>query len=246
MVNFVMGIAFLIWCLVAYKLLPDHPIAAAEADANEKIDKTKAKQMEPWKEKATVAAFVISVIGMMLLNTLGDAAYAIPGICAMFILLIGVVDFKEFRENMFAPVILMMGGVIGVADALANSGFTAMIGDKIATALGTGVNPLIVIMVFALLTSTCATFTGSNMGSVYIFAPIAIASCMSLGLNPTAAAAAVCVSGWQGGYMPIDGMPAMIMGMGNYKLPEFWKFTVPMYLIRILALSVAAAVIFPM
>jgi len=54
------------------------------------------------------------------------------------------------------------------------------------------------------------------------------------------------VSGWQGGYMPIDGMPAMIMGMGKYKLPEFWKFTVPMYLIRIIALSVAAAVIFPM
>lgn len=245
-VNFIMSIAFLIWCLVSYKLLPDHPIAAAEADANEKIDRTKAKGLEPWKEKATVIAFVVSVVGMMLINTLGDAAYAIPGICAMFILLIGVVDFKEFRENMFAPVILMMGGVIGVADALSNSGFTAMIGDKIAAILGSNVNPLIVIIVFALLTSTCATFTGSNMGSVYIFAPIAIASCMSLGLNPTAAAVAVTVSGWQGGYMPIDGMPAMIMGMGKYKLTEFWKFTVPMYLIRILALSVGAVLMFPM
>ena len=94
-----------------------------------------------------------------------------------------VVDFKEFRENMFAPVILMMAGVIGVADALANSGFTAMIGEAIATALGTSVAPLLVIILFALLTSTCATFTGSNMGSVYIFAPIAIAACMSLGLS---------------------------------------------------------------
>ena len=173
-------------------------------------------------------------------------AYVIPGLSAMALLFMKVVDFKEFRENMFAPVILMMAGVIGVADALANSGFTAMIGEAIATALGTSVAPLLVIILFALLTSTCATFTGSNMGSVYIFAPIAIAACMSLGLNPTAAAAAVVVSGWQGGYMPIDGMPAMIMGLGKYKLPEFWKFTVPMYLIRIIALSVAAAVIFPM
>ena len=245
-VNFAMAVAFLVWSLVAYRLLPDPPIAAAEMDAQAKIEKTKAVPMEPWKEKVTVVAFVVSVVGMMLINTLGNMAYVIPGLSAMALLFMKVVDFKEFRENMFAPVILMMAGVIGVADALANSGFTAMIGEAIATALGTSVAPLLVIILFALLTSTCATFTGSNMGSVYIFAPIAIAACMSLGLNPTAAAAAVVVSGWQGGYMPIDGMPAMIMGMGKYKLPEFWKFTVPMYLIRIIALSVAAAVIFPM
>ena len=245
-VNFAMAVAFLVWSLVAYRLLPDHPIAAAEVDAQAKIEKTKAVPMEPWKEKVTVVAFVVSVVGMMLINNLGNMAYVIPGLSAMALLFMKVVDFKEFRENMFAPVILMMAGVIGVADALANSGFTAMIGEAIATALGTSVAPLLVIILFALLTSTCATFTGSNMGSVYIFAPIAIAACMSLGLNPTAAAAAVVVSGWQGGYMPIDGIPAMIMGMGKYKLPEFWKFTVPMYLIRIIALSVAAAVIFPM
>lgn len=245
-VNFAMSMAFLVWCLISYKLLPDHPIAAAEEDAQAKIEKTKAVPMEPWKEKATVIAFIVSVVGMMMINTLGNMAYVIPGLAAMVLLLLKVITFKEFRENMFAPVILMMAGVIGVADALANSGFTAMIGEVIAQALGANVAPLLVIILFALLTSTCATFTGSNMGSVYIFAPIAIAACMSLGLNPTAAAAAVVVSGWQGGYMPIDGMPAMIMGMGKYKLPEFWKFTVPMYLIRIIALSVAAAVIFPM
>lgn len=102
------------------------------------------------------------------------------------------------------------------------------------------------ISVWGLLTSTCATFTGSNMGSVYIFAPIAIAACTSLGLNPTAAAIAVVISGWNGGYMPIDGMPAMILGMGKYKLPEFWVFSVPMYLIRILALCAGAVFIFPM
>lgn len=84
------------------------------------------------------------------------------------------------------------------------------------------------------------------MGSVFIFAPIAIATCTSLGLNPTAAAVAVVISGWNGGYMPVDGMPAMILGMGNYKLPEFWKFSVPMYLIRIVALTAGAVLVFPL
>ena len=173
------------------------------------------------------------------MNILGNIAFVIPGLAGAFVLMIDVLDFKEVRDHMGAPVILMMAGVIGVADALAGTGFTAMVGDAVAGVLGSGVSPFVFIVAFALLTSTCATFTGSNMGSVYIFAPIAIAACTSLGLNPTAAAIAVVISGWNGGYMPIDGMPAMILGMGKYKLPEFWVFSVPMYLIRILALCEA-------
>jgi di/tricarboxylate transporter len=182
---------------------------------------------------------------MMLMSVLGNAAYVIPGIAGAFLLIINVLDFREVRDNMGAPVILMMAGVIGVADALANSGFTAMIGEVVADSLGTNINPFILIFIFALLTSTCATFTGSSMGSVFIFAPIAIATSLSLGLNPVAAATAVVIAGWNGGYMPVDGMPAMILGMGKYKLPQFWLFAVPMYLIRIFALCIGAIIMFP-
>lgn len=243
-VNFILALGFLAWSLVAYRLLPDHPIMQAAEDGEE-VQETITAVMPAWKENITIAAFIISVIGMMMMSVLGNAAFVIPGIAGAILLIIDVLDFKEVRDNMGAPVIIMMAGVIGVADALANSGFTVMIGDVVAKTLGNNINPFILILIFALLTSTSATFTGSNMGSVYIFAPIAIATSMSLGLNPVAAAAAVVVSGWNGGYMPVDGMPAMILGMGKYKLPEFWKFSVPMYLIRILALCVGAMIMFP-
>ncbi|HDH0827050.1 TPA: anion permease [Klebsiella oxytoca] len=245
LVNLVMSLAFLAWCLVAYRFLPDHPIADASEEAMA-VREEEAVVLPAWKEYCTVGAFALSVVGMMLMNQLGNIAYVVPGLAAAFVMMINVVDFKEVRDHMGAPVILMMAGVIGVADALAGTGFTAMVGDAVAGVLGANVSPFVFIFIFALLTSTCSTFTGSNMGSVYIFAPIAIAACTSLGLNPTAAAIAVVISGWNGGYMPIDGMPAMILGMGKYKLPEFWIFSVPMYLIRILALCVGAIVIFPM
>ncbi|MGG4469492.1 SLC13 family permease [Paenibacillus alvei] len=243
-VNFILAIGFLAWSLIAYRLLPDHPITE-DSGYSEVAVTTEIVTMPSWKEYSTIAAFILSVIGMMLMNVLGNAAYVIPGLAGAFLLTINVLDFKEVRDNMGAPVILMMAGVIGVADALANSGFTAMIGDFVANSLGTDIHPFLLIFIFALLTSTCATFTGSNMGAVYIFAPIAIATSISLGLNPAAAAIAVVVSGWNGGYMPVDGMPAMILGMGKYKLPQFWLFTVPMYLIRIFALCVGAILMFP-
>jgi di/tricarboxylate transporter len=292
LVNLVVSIAFLAWSLAAYRLLPDHPIAASAADSAAEsagepetsaggtqagaprdaggpgsdapstggtgtapsasgtstsvaLREADGGELPAWKEYATGAMFVVSVIAMMLLNVLGDLAYIVPGLCAFVLLFIRMVDFKEFRENLFAPVILMMAGVIGVADALANSGLTALVGNSVADLVGTTVSPFVLVLVFALLTSTAAAFTGSNLGSVAIFAPIAIATFLSLGLNPVAAACAVAVAGWNGHYMPIDGMPAMIFGMGKYKLTEFWKFTVPMYLIRILALCAGAVVLFP-
>lgn len=245
LVNVVMSLAYLGWSLIAYRFLPDHAIADV-AEGKHSEQSGKVAELPAWQEKCTVGAFFVSVIGMMLMNLLGDIAYVVPGLAGAFILMIGVLDFKEVRDHMGAPVIIMTAGVIGVADALAGTGLTAMIGDAVAGVLGTNISPFLFIMVLALLTSTCATFTGSTMGSVFIFGPIAIATCTSLGLNPTAAAIAVVISGWNGHYMPIDGMPAMIMGMGKYKISEFWIFTIPMYLIRILALCLGAIFIFPM
>ena len=242
-VNFILAMGFLVWSLIAYRLLPDHPIT--EPGEEDKKEEAEAVVLPAWKENLTIALFMLSVAGMMMMNTLGDASYVIPGLAGAILLVINVVDFKEVRDSMGAPVILMMAGVIGVADALANTGFTAMIGDLVADTIGTNFHPFFLVLIFALLTSTCATFTGSNMGSVYIFAPIAIATTISLGLSPVAAATAVVISGWNGGYMPVDGMPAMIMGMGKYKLPEFWKYSVPMYLIRIVALTIGSVVVFP-
>ncbi|MCI6228893.1 MAG: four-carbon acid sugar kinase family protein [Clostridiales bacterium] len=85
----------------------------------------------------------------------------------------------------------------------------------------------------------------STIGTVLVFAPMAVATCVSLGFNPTAAAAAIVVSGWNGHFLPIDGLPAMCMGLGNYTLQEFWKFTVPQHFIRLLALTAGCLLMFP-
>ena len=172
--------------------------------------------------------------------------YNFLGLAVGVILISGVMDFNEIRNSISAPIILMSAGVIGIADALGNTGLTSLVGETVAKMLGTNVNPFVLIFAFCILTSVLATLTGSTIGTVYVFAPMAIATCVNLGLDPTAAAAAIVVSGWCGHFLPIDGMPAMIMGAGDYKITEFWKFTIPQYFIRLLALTVGAVLIFPM
>ena len=216
LVNLCLSIGFLVWCVLAYKILPDHPIAEAKEEAlhagEQKVALTKNQEL------ITYFSFVLAVVGMILQSKIGDAGYAITGLAVGIILISGVMDFNEIRNSISAPIILMSANV----------------------------NPFVLIFAFCILTSVLATLTGSTIGTVYVFAPMAIATCVNLGLDPTAAAAAIVVSGWCGHFLPIDGMPAMIMGAGDYKITEFWKFTIPQYFIRLLALTVGAVLIFPM
>ena len=244
-VNFFLSVGFLLNCFIQYKFLPDHPISAASEDAA-KVQEAAAVSLPKWKENVTYIVFVIAVIGMLLQSMIGDAGYAIAGLSVAVILVTGVMDFQEIRDSISAPIILMSAGVIGVADALGSTGLTDLVGSTVANMLGTNVNPFVMIFVFCILTSVLATLTGSTIGTVYVFAPLAIATCTSLGLDPTAAACAIVISGWCGHFLPIDGMPAMVMGVGNYSSKEFCKFTIPQYFIRLLFLTAGALIVFPM
>ena len=244
-VNFFLSVGFLLNCVIQYKFLPDHPISAASEDAAQ-VQEAAAVSLPKWKENVTYIVFVVAVIGMLLQSTIGDAGYAIAGLSVAVILVTGVMDFKEIRDAISAPIILMSAGVIGVADALGSTGLTDLVGSTVANMLGTNVNPFVMIFVFCILTSVLATLTGSTIGTVYVFAPLAIATCTSLGLDPTAAACAIVISGWCGHFLPIDGMPAMVMGVGNYSSKEFCKFTIPQYFIRLLFLTAGALIVFPM
>ncbi|ORI01667.1 membrane transport protein [Mammaliicoccus sciuri] len=246
-VNLFLSAGFLVNCIIQYKFLPDHPIADAEHEAKgiDKEEEIEHLKMPKWKENVTYGAFIFAVIGMLLQSKIGDAGYALAGISVAVILMAGVLTFKEIRDAISSPIILLSAGVIGVADALGSTGLTKLVGTSVADLLGTNVNPFIMIFVFCILTSLLATLTGSTIGTVYIIAPLAIAICSALNIDPTAAVCAIVISGWCGHFLPIDGLPAMILGYGKYTAKEFWKFTIPQYFIRLLFLTAGSLLMFP-
>lgn len=238
--NFIFSLSFLIWAIVGYKTLPDHPIAELEDASKAEVAES---ELPMWKEYVTIVCIVLSVIGMMFVDAFGAIAYVLPGLCAFVLLFINVLNWKEFRESLFSPVILMMCCVIPVANALNDSGFTALIGNAVA-GLASGLPVFLLILIFVFLTSACATLTGANFGSAFVFVPIVIATCMALGIDPVGPAAATTLAAWAGGFLPIDGLPAMILGMGNYTMKEYWKFEIPNYIIGCFALALAGVICF--
>ena len=243
-VNLCLSLGFLIWCLVAYKFMPVKDVpATTEAAAAEAAEEAEA--LPAWQEYVIYGCFIAAIIGMVAQSYIGDQGYAVVATAVCVLLLTKIMNFKEICSNLGAPIILMSAGVIGVAEALGVTGLTNLVGETVAGMLGSSINPFVLVFVFCVLTSVLATLTGSTIGTVLVFAPMAVATCVSLGWDPTAAASAIVVSGWCGHFLPIDGLPAMCMGLGNYTMKEFWKFTIPQYFIRLLALTAGALLLFP-
>ena len=242
-VNLCLSLGFLIWCLVAYKFMPVKHVPATTEAAAEAAEGAEA--LPAWQEYVIYGCFIAAIIGMVAQSYIGDQGYAVVATAVCVLLLTKIMNFKEICSNLGAPIILMSAGVIGVAEALGVTGLTNLVGETVAGMLGSNINPFILVFVFCVLTSVLATLTGSTIGTVLVFAPMAVATCVSLGWDPTAAASAIVVSGWCGHFLPIDGLPAMCMGLGNYTMKEFWKFTIPQYFIRLLALTAGALLLFP-
>ncbi len=247
LVNICWSVIFLVYAIFAHKLLPDRDISDSVAENKDELAQKKefVKTLSDTQEKVVYAGYIVLILAMIFLSKFpGEIGYGIPLVIAGVFLACGIINFKEMLNNMFSPVLIMMASVIGVAAAMANCGLSAFIGNGIAGILGANPSLFVLVLVFAVLTSIMATFTGASFGSLFIFAPIGIALCMQYGYSPIPLALACTKAAWINYIMPIDGMPALTMGMGKYKLTEFWKFVIPQWILQMLLVCGLATALF--
>lgn len=245
--NIAWSVIFLIWAVFGHKLLPDRDISDSVEENKDELGSKKefVKTLTDTQEKIVYAGYIIMICSMIFLSKFpGEIGYGIPLLVSGVFLCCGITNFKEFLSNMFSPVLIMMASVIGVAAAMSNCGLSAYIGGLISGMLGSNPSLFVLVLVFAVLTSVMATFTGASFGSLFIFAPIGITLCMQYGYNPIPLALACTKAAWINYFMPIDGMPALTMGMGKYKLTEFWKFVIPQWILQMLVTCGLATILF--
>lgn len=237
-------LAYLAWAAIAYPLLPARAIPAPTQNKTAPEAARASSTLSSHQERLTILLFAISIIALMLSGSLGQRAYMIPDLAVFLLMITGVLTFQEICHELFSPIILLMAGVISVTHVLADTGLTALVGQALTDYLGDGLPYWVIILIFSVLTSAFASIIGSQTGSIYVFAPFAIAFSTALGYNPTAVTVAITISGWCGNLLPVDGLTALSFGLGGYTLRELWTFTLPLYIIRLLTLTAAVLVVF--
>jgi di/tricarboxylate transporter len=139
----------------------------------------------------------------------------------------GIVPLRELYESVEWPVIVLLGALIPVGQALESSGSTALIAGGLV-ALSAGFSAVVALTLLMIITMTLSDVM-NNTATAVIAAPIAIDVANRLGANPDPFLMAVAVAASCAFLTPIGHKNnTLILGPGGYRFGDFWRLGLPL------------------
>lgn len=231
-----------LYSLVAWRMLPRGPLAAA-ADAEEAATRPRQSRKD---EIVTYVVFLASVLAVVFADQLGDRLPVVPVVGVLVLLVTRAMSADEVRSILSLSIVFLLAGVFSLSTIMSEKGVSTVLGEGIRTALGAGANGWVLLFVFAFATVVMANVTGSNFGTLFIMVPIAVSAAVAVGIDPRGIAIAVVMSALSSIVLPLDTAMGITIASGGYRLATTMKYTVPLTVVYIVAVCLSAAVVFPM
>lgn len=227
-------------------VLPKICPAESSLKVNDNLGRELSKStMEPWRETVAYIIAMATVVMMVLANTLSIDTTLVACVCALLIVLFGILSEKEAISSVNWGMIFLFAGVLPLATALTNTGASDVIADFIVNLIGGSTNPWIISTVFTLVCFVVTQFL-SNTACVQVFTPLALMVCVRLGMNPVGVMGCVWI-GCTASYltpMANPGIP-LCMAAGGYSLKDCVKIGILPGLLICGVGIVACSLLFP-
>ena len=149
------------------------------------------------------------------------AAAAFTGVVVAMVLT-GVIRPAQVYESIDWPVIVLLGAMIPVGDALQDTGAAQLIAGSILIISGE-VGPLVVLGAVLLMTMAITPVL-NNAATVVIMAPIVISIAGRMGVSPDPFLIAVAIGASSDFLTPFGHHNnTIILGPGGYRFGDFWR-----------------------
>jgi di/tricarboxylate transporter len=150
--------------------------------------------------------------------------------------LLNIVPLRQFYESVEWPVIVLLGSLIPIGQALEQSGGTALIANGIVT-LTTGASPALILTILMVVVMTLSDLL-NNTATAVVTAPIAVQIADQLEVNADPFLMAVAVAASCAFLTPIGHKNnTLIMGAGGYQFGDYWRMGLPLEIL-VVAVSV--------
>ncbi len=189
----------------------------------------------PKKGQALTATLVMLVAVMATALGLLPVAVAFAAAALAFVAL-GVVPLRSVYTAVDWPVILLLGAMLPVADAMATTGAADMIARVLLdnVAQGHAITGLVIVLVVTMFLSDMM----NNAATAAVMCPIAISTANHLGVNADAFLMAVAVGASCAFLTPIGHQNnTLILGPGGFRFGDYWRLGLVLEII-VLAVSV--------
>lgn len=176
-------IVTVIYCaFFAPKIAPNEPVVPTSFTSQAGGKKEKLPQAQ---ETAAIIIFFADAVALMFAQQLHLANWQITVIGALLMVIFRVLKPKEATNAIPMSMLLLIVGALAMSGALSATGAGELIGNAIASfAQSVGGNSYIIGFVFFIVPFVLTQFM-QNRGVMVIFHPIAIATCASMGANPS-------------------------------------------------------------
>ena len=155
-----------------------------------------------------------------------DLAIALGCTVVLFVL-IGVIPLRDLYGSIEWSVIVLLGAMIPIGEALETSGGAGLIASGLLAA-SAGYAPWVVLALLMIVTMTLSDVM-NNTAMAVIAAPIAIDIAARLDANPDPFLMAVAVAASCAFLTPIGHKNnVLIMGPGGYRFGDYWRMGLPL------------------
>lgn len=182
-----------------------------------------------------IALTILAVAVTLVAFSLVPVAIAFFG-AAVLLVLTGALPLREAYDSIEWPILVMLGALIPVSDALRTTGGTDVIAAWLSTAGAQlpGIGALALIMVAAMAVTPFL----NNAATVLVMGPIAAGFAAKLGYAPDAFLMAVAIGAACDFLTPIGHQcNTLVMGPGGYRFGDYWRLGLPLSLL-VVALGV--------
>jgi anion transporter len=208
---------------IGFKLMPDK--ASGNASMTDTPEAANYDHVPAWKQWLSLGVLVAVVIFIIFEKQIGIPYYIIAIIGALLCVITGTLTEKQAYASISANVLLLLGGMLGVASAMTSTGAGEMIANGIISVVGD--SPYLLMLALMLVACILTNFMSNNATSTMLL-PIGVSLSIALGINMKFLLTAIILGASMACGTPV-GMPtnSMMTSLAGYNFFDTVKVGLP-------------------
>jgi di/tricarboxylate transporter len=196
------------------------------------------------RDKAWLAVGIFSAAILAASSGLVYLPIALGCAAALYVLL-NIVPIRDVYTSIEWPVIVLLGSMIPIGEALQSTGGTSLIAGGIV-GISTGFSPVVVLTLLVVVTMTLSDVM-NNTATAVIAAPIAVEIATRLDVSPDPFLMGVAVAASCAFLTPIGHKNnTLIMGPGGYRFGDYWRMGLPLEILIVIISVPTIIAVWPM
>jgi di/tricarboxylate transporter len=196
------------------------------------------------RRRSFLPVIILAVTMMLIAAQLVPVTVGFFG-AAVTLLLCRVLTLREAYATVEWPILILLGALIPVSEALQTTGGTDLIAGWLSVAVG--FLPPVGALGLLLIAAMAVTPFLNNAATVLVMAPIGASLATRLGLNPDPFLMAVAVGAACDFLTPIGHQcNTLVMGPGGYRFADYWRLGLPLSIIVIVLGTALISLFWPL